>query len=117
MIATVRKNYPPNWEQLAAECRERAGNTCEHCGIAQHTPLISKKGNPYYVYLHAAHRHQLDQGNENPDLVCLCPTCHSRYDYEHRQRMKRIHLERIKHLRRLIEIGLVTARMEAIGNG
>lgn len=107
MITSVRRLYPQTWEQLAAACKQAANWHCEHCGAAQFSVATSKKGNPYFVYLHAAHRNH-DKGDPNPELICLCVTCHSRYDYAHKQRLKRIHLERMKHLRLLIEQGSVT---------
>lgn len=113
MIAAVRKHYPPTWEQLATECKERANWQCEHCGAKQYSIAISKKQTPYFVYLHAAHRYQDDQHNPNPQLICLCVSCHARYDYTHRQRLKRIQLEQLRHLRLLIEQGIVKVTLEA----
>jgi len=107
---TNRDHYPSNWEALALACKQRAGWVCEHCGARQHDMRLSKKGVPYIVYLHAAHKHH-DRENPDPELVCLCITCHSRLDYEHRQREARVRLEQLKHLRLLIAAGVVEVRV------
>jgi hypothetical protein len=111
MIARVRKRYPPTWESLAANCKERANWQCEHCGAEQFSIAISKKGTPYFIYLHAAHKNH-DKENPTPELLCLCVSCHARYDYKERERQKRIVLEQIKHLHLLIERGIVTVTIE-----
>src|SRR2546421_9099374 len=92
-----RKRYPKNWELLAWLCKERAGWKCEHCHITHGSKRKSKRtGKRYTVYLHAAHRDH-DVGNPCPILICLCPTCHGRYDYQYRMRQKRLNHERLKH--------------------
>jgi len=92
-----RKQYPKNWEQLARQCKERAGNRCEFCPITQGKKRKSRRtGKRYTVYLHAAHANH-DIGNPTPILLCLCPTCHGRYDYRYRRREQQIALERLKH--------------------
>ena len=109
MMQFFRQEYPEQWEALAAACREAANNTCEHCGARQHEIRTSKKGNPYFIYLHAAHRNH-DKQNPTPALICLCVACHARYDYEHRERKAAARLERLKHLRLLINAGAVTVK-------
>jgi hypothetical protein len=104
-----RKLYPPAWEDLARACKERAGWECEHCGAKQHEIRTSKKGNPYFVYLHAAHKRD-DKAELTPDLMCLCISCHARYDYERKQREARVRLECLKHFRLLVKQGLVGMR-------
>ncbi len=100
MTGHQRRRYPLNWEILAQACKERAGWRCEHCHIEQYAIRTSKRGTPYYVYLHAAHIHH-DQDNQQPELIALCIACHARYDYRHKERQKRIELERLKHQRAL----------------
>lgn len=109
MMQKYRVRYPASWETLSRECKERAGWKCEMCGIAQHTIAISKRGNPYIIYLHAAHKRH-DKSNPEPELVCLCVACHGKLDHEQRQRAARVHLEHVKHLRLLIERGLIEVR-------
>ena len=103
---TNRQLYPPNWKELAQACKERAGWQCEHCGVAQFTLLQSRKGTPYIVYLHAAHKHH-DKESAAPELLCLCISCHARLDKEHQEQEARVRLERLKHLQLLIERGAV----------
>ena len=97
MNSERRKQYPKNWEQLARQCKEQAGKRCEFCRIRNGAERLSKRtGEPYTVYLHAAHaNHDID--NPNPILLCLCPTCHGTYDYRHRMRQQQINQERLKH--------------------
>ena len=97
MKSERRKLYPRHWEQLAIQCKEQAGWKCEFCRIRNGAERISKRtGEPYTVYLHAAHKNH-DIGNPKPKLLCLCPTCHGKYDYRHRIRQQQINQERLKH--------------------
>ena len=32
----IRRLYPPDWTAISAAIRERAGNACERCGVANH---------------------------------------------------------------------------------
>jgi hypothetical protein len=92
-----RKRYPDNWDDLSWQCKERAGWKCEFCHIRQGRKRKSKRtGKRYPVYLHAAHRDH-DLGNPNPILLCLCPTCHGKYDYRYRMSQQQVRLERMKH--------------------
>ena len=108
MMQQYRRKYPPNWESLSRACKERANWQCEHCGAKQFEIITSRKGTPYFIYLHAAHKHPYDKSNPNPELIALCITCHARYDYEYKQRAMRSRLEQMKHLKLLIEQGIVT---------
>ena len=107
---TNRDHYPPNWPTLARQCKERAGWVCQGCGAQQYEQRISRRGVPYFIYLHAAHVHPGDESNPAPELVCLCISCHARLDYAHKQREARIRLEQMKHLRMLIQAGHVEVR-------
>ena len=111
MIGMYRKRYPPSWERLAQACKERAGWQCEHCGVEQYALVESHKGMPYIIYLHAAHKNH-DQDNPEPELLCLCISCHARYDYRHKQREAWVRLEILKHLRLLINAGHISVREE-----
>ena len=97
MSPELRKRYPKNWKQLADACREKAGKQCEHCHIPQETELLSRRTHRVYkVFLHAAHINH-DPENQTPELLCLCPSCHGRYDFQHLQRTNRVKLEQVKH--------------------
>src|SRR5438067_13595128 len=97
MNAERRKRYPKEWKKLADTCREQAQFQCLHCRIAQGTQLTSRRTNRLYkVYLHAAHRNH-DPENPKPELLCLCPRCHGKYDYEHVKRTDSVQFEKLKH--------------------
>src|SRR6266700_1785827 len=101
---TRRRLYPKNWEHLARQCKEQAGKRCEFCHVKQGRKRKSKRtGKKYPVYLHAAHADH-DRGNPTPRLICLCPTCHGRYDHQHRKRQHRIALEQLKHRKILVPV-------------
>src|SRR5207248_2499050 len=92
-----RKQYPDNWDDLSWQCKERAGWKCEFCHVRHGRKRKSKRtGKRYPVYLHAAHAHH-DLGNPTPVLLCLCPTCHGKYDYRYRMSQQQVSLERMKH--------------------
>ena len=86
--------YPDNWKDLATACKQRAGWRCEECGSTER--------------LGAAHVNH-DPENPNPELRCLCWTCHSMYDIrtganhpgknERRAATRRKNLERKRHER------------------
>lgn len=89
-----RKDYPRSWKRIAWAAKERAGWRCERCHIQHGTQRVSAwTGNRYRVWLHAAHVHPGDTGNERPELMALCPSCHWHYD----NRQKATQLERLKH--------------------
>ncbi|HVB20586.1 MAG TPA: hypothetical protein VNG51_01390 [Ktedonobacteraceae bacterium] len=111
MSRDQRRRYPAQWTELAQACKECAGWQCEHCGIKQYALATSKKGTPYFIYLHAAHRHGESTHSPAPALICLCIACHALYDYQHRQRQARVRLELIKHLRLLIAQGYLEVTM------
>ena len=89
--------YPENWDELAWECKERAGWCCEFCGIAHGTEVVSERtGVVYIVHLAAAHLDH-DPWNPEPRLAALCPSCHGRYDYTFRERQRWLELEQLRH--------------------
>lgn len=106
MMQQYRAKYPASWESMARACKEAANWQCQECGAVQYELRTSRRGTPYLVYLHAAHVNH-DKSNPDPELKCLCISCHGRLDWQQRQRAARIHLEHIKHLKLLIEQGLI----------
>src|SRR5206468_10736534 len=90
------KRYPRNWKQLATECKDLAGWRCSKCGVKHGTLRRSVwTGRVYPVWLQAAHP-QHDPENENPELVCVCPSCHFHYFKKPGVRPAWI-IEKIKH--------------------
>lgn len=93
-----RKAYPANWLEIALACKEKAGWRCEHCRVKHRAWRISQRtGRRYRVYLQAAHKNHLDRGKSDAELLCLCFTCHARYDYAHDCRLAQIRLHCLKH--------------------
>ncbi len=75
-----RHRYPADWDEMALDCKMRAGWRCEHCGVhhgAQRIGVVH--GTLYTVYLAACH---VNHDPENPDavLISLCQSCHLRHD-------------------------------------
>ncbi len=104
MNAERRKHYPKNWQELARRCKEQAGKACEFCHITQGKKRKSKRtGEKYPVYLHAAHADH-DIGNPNPRLICLCPTCHGKFDFRYRMKQLQITLLRMQHRKILLSV-------------
>lgn len=101
-----KKDYPRNWQRIATACKERAGWRCEHCRVKHRAWRTSKRtGRRYRVYLQAAHKNHLERTSDQAELLCLCFTCHARYDYQHDQRLQAIRLECLKHRRLLQRAG------------
>ncbi len=90
-----RANYPPNWRQLARQCKERAGWRCEQCGISHGMLRFSKAGKLYIVYLAAAHLNH-DPRNPNASLRALCQRCHMQYDAAYHAQVRQAHKRRRK---------------------
>jgi hypothetical protein len=80
----ARDEYPENWEEIAQQKKEEADFTCEFCGNAHRDQGQNKKGGTYDVRVAAAHRFPNDTGNPDPDLLCLCQSCHRKYDNQFR---------------------------------
>lgn len=98
MMWARRKLYPPDWKRTAQAFKESRGLRCERCKIRHGGRRISKRtGKPYIVWLHAAHKYPYDTLNPHPELLCLCPSCHGRYDYWLRMREWAVRIEVLKH--------------------
>jgi len=99
-----RKRYPKNWQRLALECKEHAHWRCQKCGVRHGTMRMSTwTGRLYPVWLQAAHtRH--DPENENPELICVCPSCHWHF-YRRPGTRPAWYIEKLKH-QKLLENAL-----------
>ena len=62
-------NYPPNWNLLSLQCRERAEWKCEECSIRLNL-------RPQRKFLHAHHLKSTSH-NRPEDLKALCVGCHA----------------------------------------
>ncbi len=93
-----RREYPPNWEELARACKEAAGWRCQRCRVKQGKKRISKAGKPYKVRLAACHANPFDEkSNPNPVLLCMCEKCHAWYDAPYKAMRRLINHEINKH--------------------
>lgn len=110
--------YADNWREISLAVRERAGNRCETCGVANYALghryedgefVWLKTGNSYsearesakimnlfspslhiIVIVLTVHHKDFDPGNNDPDnLICLCQYHHNIADLAHRQRNAR----------------------------
>ena len=68
-ITGPASNYPPDWNLLSLQCRERAKWRCEECGIT-----LNLK--PQHKFLHAHHLRGT-QHNRPEYLKALCIGCHA----------------------------------------
>ncbi len=106
MMSRRKHLYPRDWKQLVQRCKAQAQWRCERCRIRHGSRRTSKRtGRRYQVWLHAAHRTLHDTLNPQPALLCLCPTCHGRYDHCMRLREGRVTLECLKHRYQLHRCG------------
>lgn len=70
-----KANYPPNWDDMALACKERAGWKCEHCGIGHMAD--GTMGSCLTV-----HHPNIDTWNPFARLEALCARCHLKADRE-----------------------------------
>jgi hypothetical protein len=93
-----RKQYIRGWKKISFEFRQSRNFTCEHCGVVggRDERVSRRTGAIYTVHTHAAHKNH-DPGNPNPELLCLCPSCHGKYDYQHLRRNDTLKSEQLKH--------------------
>lgn len=93
----MKERYARNHKERARQCKEQAGWKCTKCGAEQFSTRYSKwTGNPYLVYLQAAHVNH-DQSNPNAVLVCVCASCHWKHYRRENSRLDQVEIERMKH--------------------
>lgn len=68
-----RSKYPPNWFDLALECKNAAGWKCQKCGIGH----MEDKTMGSCLTVHHPHG---DTGNPEAEMVALCARCHLKAD-------------------------------------
>ena len=66
-----RSKYPPNWGEIAAAVKRRAGWKCERCGQPHGYP-------PHGQVLTVHHRDHDPMNNKPENLIALCAACHLR---------------------------------------
>lgn len=98
MTPERQKQYVKGWKKMSFAFRQSKNFTCEHCGVVQgRDERVSRRtGVVYKVPTHAAHKNH-DPQNPTPELLCLCPSCHGKYDYQHMQATDRVRFEKMRH--------------------
>lgn len=104
--------YPPNWTELALQCKEHAHWTCEGCNTPiprEGVEMITRKGKKWRMYLCACHvNHDIE--NPQPELKALCLICHLQYDYDAKQIERRIQAEQKRHALLIAKAGYTPAK-------
>lgn len=101
-----RDKYPPDWKAIRERIRDRAGDRCEWCGVANHSIGFRYKGglfhhapglqpgkrtlsvrgesaevNIFRIVCTVAHVHDPDPANcDDENLAFLCQRCHLTHD-------------------------------------
>jgi hypothetical protein len=75
-----RADYPPDWPAISKAVRERAGNRCEECGVANHAVGARDKHGEWHDE-NMIHGMNYDVGDglfngEFPDMVRIVLTVH-----------------------------------------
>jgi hypothetical protein len=100
-----RPDLYPVWlrkvESPAKRCKERDGMQCVDCGAQDRTLAENAQGEPYMLYLHAAHLHPLDPDPVEPiagqRLRARCPRHHRCYDLHWQRREAEVEHQRTMH--------------------
>jgi 5-methylcytosine-specific restriction endonuclease McrA len=88
--------YPENWQELSTACKEKANWQCALCNVKHGSERMSKAGNMYTVWLAACHIHPNDKANPSPELICLCVSCHGRFDAAYKSALAQAEIEILK---------------------
>ncbi len=81
MPKKTRKDYPANWEEIAARVKANARYMCEECKLQ-----FPVGENVLYVFgkklvLTVHHRDRNPMNNNPENLVALCSRCHCRAEW------------------------------------
>lgn len=83
----AENGYADNHRRKARAAKKRSGNRCEFCGRPNRTIGLNRRGEPWMLYLHGAHRDH-DKANPNAAYLSLCPICHQAYDRAYKEALK-----------------------------
>ena len=76
-----RSKYPPDWEAISRRIRERDGDRCRTCGVANGALVERPGGKVTRVVLTVAHVLNPDpQDCRDENLSALCQRCHLALD-------------------------------------
>jgi hypothetical protein len=98
-----RKLYPPDWEEISRDAKERAGWRCEGCGVRHGAVGFRDKHGAFTevdpdvarvfggfkvikIILTTGHVDHDPQNNDPSNLRSWCQQCHNRHDASHRRR-------------------------------
>ncbi len=101
----MKGNYPKNWPDISKAIRDRAGNRCESCGVANHLrgardrsgnfieesridgmnsdegySLFDDYPRIFMIILTVGHKDQNPENNDPDNLACWCQRCHLNFD-------------------------------------
>ena len=86
-----RSRYPKNWKQIRANILKRADNSCEFCGVANHSMRMNPKtGKDVKIILTIAHLNHIPEDCRPENLRALCQKCHNIYDAKHRAETRKM---------------------------
>ena len=83
--AENKARYPKDWRAISARIRERAGNKCEGCGVANGS-TVERNGKLVVIVLTVAHLNHTPEDCADENLRAWCQKCHNAYDMPSRRR-------------------------------
>ena len=117
--------YPANWKAISLSIRERDGNKCKFCGVANGTygyrdiktgqfvsideiaegaewiDALDLSDRPIKIVLTVAHLDHNEANCEGSNLAALCQRCHLTYDAKHHAETARVTREKKQGLQSL----------------
>lgn len=102
-----RSKYPPDWREIAASVRARAGDKCEGTPHFPDCRAVNGKPHPVTgsrVVLTVAHLDHDTTHNDPENLRALCQRCHLDWDLDY-------HMANARHTRWLKKLGGQTAKL------
>ena len=81
-----KARYPKDWKAISARIRERAGDKCEECGVANGATIENSHGRLVVVVLTVAHLDHTPENCSEDNLRAWCQKCHNGYDAPMRAR-------------------------------
>jgi nitrate reductase cytochrome c-type subunit len=87
--------YPSNWPELRAAVQARACDTCERCGVANHSWVRGARGQLVHIVCTTAHLEGTSKMSQDiDDMRFWCQKCHLGYDRMHHLEKQRQNRDR-----------------------